>query len=141
MVTGESASIELAKAIDAKNIVVKIPKEYEGNEVHWINEILDVRFSRKPTSVAKVVINERDGTIIVDSKIEFKPVAIAHRNMIVDASAAARIQEFEPSDTGAPKLKSLVAALQALKVTPDGMIDIIRALDRKGFIYGKVIYK
>ena len=49
------------------------------------------------------------------------------------------VYQLDPSATSPTKLKSLVDALNALQVPTADVIDIIKALERNGAVYGRVI--
>jgi len=46
---------------------------------------------------------------------------------------------LETSATPTPKLKALVDTLNALKVPPEDVIDIVKGLDRDGKLHGQLI--
>ena len=51
------------QAVNASNIVVRIPQEYQSNPVAFVADILDVDiYSAEPE--ARVIINQRTGTIV-----------------------------------------------------------------------------
>ena len=46
---------------------------------------------------------------------------------------------IDPSETNAPKLKSLIETLNAIHLPTEDMIDIIKGLDRNGKLHAKLI--
>ena len=134
-------TVPVAEALDQVNVEVTIPKKYLDSPVLFIYQVLNQRILN-PEADARVVINEREGVIVIGSSVEIAPVAVAHNNLSIEAGAGAPSRfvaiapEAEPKLT---KLKSLVDALNALKVPTSDIIDIIKGLEKGGHIYGQVI--
>ena len=148
----------IAMALDQNNISVKVPYPFITNPVPFlsrINAIELIGVDKIPT----VAINERTGAIVIDSEVEIAPVAISHKNISIQPAAQAGAQQpgqQQPNQTpnkwvkidleeargGATniKLQSLVDAMNLMKVPPQDMIDIIRTIDSKGDLYGKIQY-
>ncbi len=132
---------EPARAIDQVNIEVPIPKKYRENPVEFIAQILDMQII-PPKHDARVVIDERNGSIVIGENVMVGRVAVAHRNLSIetgDAPANGPFLEIDQSDTSTTRLKALVSALNALKVSPDDIMDIIKSLERSGDLYGRLI--
>ena len=139
---GASDTLVLARAIDQLHIEVGIPKAYEMESVQFVSLIMDIPLAqiKKPK---RVVINEREGVIVIGEDVLISPVAINHKNLTIDARPATG--GFAAVDTDSPrqpraKLKNLVDALNGLNVPTADVIAIIRTLDRNGDLYGEVIY-
>jgi flagellar P-ring protein precursor FlgI len=73
---------EIAKALDAGAVQVRIPDDYVGRTVEFIAlvEALDV----SPDAGARVVINERTGTVVMGDSVRIAPVAVAHGGMSIE---------------------------------------------------------
>jgi flagellar P-ring protein precursor FlgI len=102
----------------------------------------------EPQTEARIVINQKTGTIVFGGDVEIGAVVITHKNMVVDVAAttgqstappASRFVPLETSATPTPKLKALVDTLNALKVPPEDVIDIVKGLDRDGKLHGQLI--
>jgi flagellar P-ring protein precursor FlgI len=139
---GASDTLVIAKAIDQLHIEVGIPKAYEMEEVQFVSLVMDIPLAqvKKPK---RVVINEREGVIVIGEDVLLSPVAINHKNLTIDARPAQG--GFAALDTDTPrqpraKLKNLVDALNGLNVPTADVIAIIRTLDRNGDLYGEVIF-
>ncbi|MEM8944417.1 MAG: flagellar basal body P-ring protein FlgI [Planctomycetota bacterium] len=129
------------QAINAANIVVTVPQVYrdERDEVGFLAELLEVRIYN-PEPEARVVINERTGSIVIHGEVQIGNVAISHRNIVVEATEQTpRFNELKLEQETVPKLKSLVDALNALKVPNSDAIEIIKDIDRAGKLHGKLI--
>ncbi len=136
----EIPDYRLAKAVDAANIVVRIPDHDLQDPAVFVSQVLDQRIYNLQND-ARVVINERAGTIVIGGDVQIAPVAITHESLVVEAGRAPtpEIQPIDQAGNSGMKLKSLVDALGALKVPTSDMIEIIKTLKRNGDLYGDVI--
>jgi flagellar P-ring protein precursor FlgI len=131
----------IAKAVDQVNIEVRIRDIYRENPVEFIAHVLDTQIV-PPKHDARVVIDERNGSIVIGDNVMVGRVAVAHRNLSIETGSGATTGPFfeiDQSDSSTTRLKALVAALNSLKVSPDDIIDIIKSLERSGDLYGRLI--
>ncbi len=128
------------QAINASNIAMKVPDIYVDDPVDFISILLDTQVYA-PEPEARVVINERTGSIVISGDVQIGDVVVSHKNIVVDA--AAQVPPFaalDPQDEGdSPKLTALVDALNALKVPNADAIDIIKNIERSGKLHGRLI--
>ncbi|NOZ38718.1 MAG: flagellar basal body P-ring protein FlgI [Planctomycetes bacterium] len=127
------------QAVNAANIVISLPNAYQDDPVAFISEILELQtFSPEPE--ARVVINQRTGSIVIHGEIEIGDVVISHKNIVVEANEETpRFSQLSIEKEKSPKLKSLVDALNALKVPNEDAIQIIKDIDRSGKLHGRLI--
>ncbi len=128
----------IAIARDQVNIVVRVSEQYNNDLVAFIALLMDTRILN-PNRSDRVVINERAGIVVVGADVEIGPVAITHKNLAIEAGGGSSFVGFDPERSAEPKLKSLVAALNALQVPTSDVIQIIKRLERSGQIFGDVI--
>jgi flagellar P-ring protein precursor FlgI len=78
----ETLNFEYASTIDPSAVRLKIPPAYIDKKVEFITLIegLDVSVDIP----ARVVINERTGTVVIGDKVRISPVAIAHGNLTIE---------------------------------------------------------
>jgi len=131
----------IARAIDQVTIDVTIPASYSDNPALFAATLLSTRLA--PAMVdTRVIINERKQAIIVGADVEINPVVVMHKNRIIQVGDQ-QLQEavaFNPrGDSSRPKLESLVAALNLLKVPTGDVIDIIKMLKHKRALFGELI--
>ena len=113
------------------------------NPVEFVAIIQGIEMLQLP-SEATVVINERTGVIVIGSDVQIRPVAVTLNNIRVEAGKVPS-PDFIPLNpqpqevSSAAKLKSLVDALNAVKVPPRDIIDVIKELHRGGYLYGQLI--
>jgi flagellar P-ring protein precursor FlgI len=110
--------------------------------VDFVSQVLSLPINQVQTG-ARVVINERAGSIVIDGDVEIGAVVVSHKNVTVETGGAAVAgQQFVPLDLQpipSPKLKALVAALNAVHVPPEDMIEIIKRLHRSGKLHARLI--
>ncbi len=151
----ETLGSNYAIALDSSSVNLRIPNEYKNNIVELITLIegIDV-----PVDVnARVVINERTGTVVIGDKVKISPVAIAHGNLTIEIKTEYKVSQPPPfapkgaetvvvpdtevqvkeekvslSEVSGATLGEVVRALNALGVTPRDLISILQALKRAG---------
>lgn len=133
---------EIAKAIDQVSIEVTIPPSYAQRPTLFVSTLLSTRLS-PPQVNTRVIINERKQMFAIGADVEISPVAIMHKSRLIQIGDQVGVNEavaFNPrGDTSKPKLESLVAALNLLKVPAADVIDIIKMLKHKRALFGELI--
>ncbi|MBF0104833.1 MAG: flagellar basal body P-ring protein FlgI [Deltaproteobacteria bacterium] len=143
-----------ADAIDSGSVNVKIPNQFTSRIVQLISRIETLEV--KPDAMAKVILNERTGTIVMGSEVKIAPVAVAHGNLTIQVTTEYEVSQPNPFATGdtrvVPKtsiladtgeegslalvegvsIGELVRALNELGVTPRDLIAIIQAIKSAG---------
>ncbi|MCE9606649.1 MAG: flagellar basal body P-ring protein FlgI [Planctomycetia bacterium] len=130
-----------AKALNSQNIVVNVPAQYRDDYVLFVSQIMSLTMS-EPATEARVVINERAGSIVIGADVEIGAVVVSHKNIVIETENNLPNDRFipiDPAGTQTTKLRSLVAALQAVKVPNADIIEIIKGLDRNGKLHGRLI--
>jgi flagellar P-ring protein FlgI len=141
----------IAVALDAKNVVVTIPRAERARPDAFIARILRLQLPMVPVE-ARVTINERTGTMILTGDVEISPVVISHKGLTIStirpepiASPTRPIQKqmdfvaVDPNKSGGAKLQDLLDALDQLKVPAEDRISIIKELHRSGKVHAKLI--
>ncbi len=129
---------EMVRAIDASNIVVKIPEVFMRDPVAFASDLLETRIE-DPQTESRVVINSRAGTIVISGDVEIGDVIVSHKNVVVDSTPAPSFTPIDVDDSSKPKLQALVDQLNQLKVPTADMIEIIRGIERNGKLHGRLI--
>jgi flagellar P-ring protein precursor FlgI len=73
---------DIARAIDQVKIEVTVPPNYEKDPALFASLLLDTR-TYPPKTDSKVIVNERKGLIIVGVDVEIGPVAVMHKNRLI----------------------------------------------------------
>jgi flagellar P-ring protein precursor FlgI len=125
-------------AQDAANIVVRIPGEYRENPVAFVADVLDVDiYSAEPE--ARVVINQRTGSIVISGDVSIGDVVVSHKNVVVEAGQTPSFEAIDTDQADSAKLDALVNALNSIKVPTEDRIAIIKEIARSGKLHGRLI--
>lgn len=134
-----NADEPICRAIDAANIVIRIPEVYRDDPVFFASEVLGMTLHYEHEPEARVVINQGAGSIVISGEVEIGDVVVSHKNIIVETVASQRFTSLGADQVENPRLKQLVDQLNALKVPAHDMIEIIRGIDRNGKLHGRLI--
>jgi len=149
-----------ASAVNSNVISVSLPTQYEGNVVGLIADVESVEVATD--SVAKVIVNERTGTVIIGGQARISPVAVSHGALTVEISSDIAVSQPKPVSggttvvtekkdvkaaeemaslveiNGGATIGELVRALNALKVTPRDLIAILQAIKEAGALQAQL---
>ncbi len=123
---------QYATAYDSGTIDVIVPFNYEGNSVELLAIIEN--FNINVDTKAKVVLNERTGTVIMGEHVSIDPVAISHGDLAIEIKGAPkgtkpeRVAEIK----AAASVSELVRALNTLGVQPKDLTAIFQTLKGLG---------
>jgi flagellar P-ring protein precursor FlgI len=151
-----------ANAIDGGVVSVKIPEPYTSRLVDFVAELEDIEVT--PLRAAKVVINERTGTIVAGGDVRLAPVAVVHGSLTIvvketptvsqptapltrgttvvaprtdiDATEGQRSMVYVPA---APTLADVASALGTLGLSPREMASVLQALRGAGALEAEVV--
>ncbi len=154
---GENTALPL----DAGEIRIKIPADRQNNLVSFIAEV--EALTVVVDEVAKVVLNERTGTVVAGSNVMIRPVTISHGSLNITIKSYPLISQpgaFSNGTTevfnnlvpsvaqdsanaiaieGASNVQEVAAALNSLKVSPKDIIAIFQALKEAGALVGELV--
>lgn len=154
-------NITAAKALDGNTIKIFIPEKFLNDRISFLSLIENLNV-KATDGGAKVVINERTGTIVIGSDVKLLPAAIAHGNLTVTVStlnevsqpnqfgqgSTAFVQNSKISVNKTPgkiiqlpansNLNELVRALNTIGVTPFDLISILQALKEAGSLEANI---
>jgi flagellar P-ring protein precursor FlgI len=146
--------------VDGGTVQVRVPRKYAGNVVSFIGRIglLEVT----PDAPARVVINERTGTVVAGEHVKIATVAIAHGGLTVITGEEPQVSQPAPFSQGetvvvprtqidvqekqgqlmvlerSSTVADLARALNALGVSPRDLIAIFQALKRAGALHAEL---
>lgn len=144
-----------ARALDGRTVNVSAPLDANAR-VSFIAEMEELPLEASIPS-AKVVINSRTGSIVLNGAVTLGPCAIAHGNLSISISSTPVISQPNPLSTGgqtvvaekssiqikqepgiliqvpaSPLLSDVVRALNALGATPQDLLAILQAIKAAG---------
>lgn len=138
-IVNRDLSGKFATAKDAATIDVIVPGSYEGRGVEFLANIENLMVS--PDRKAKVVVNERTGTVIIGEGVRVSKVAISHGDLTVkvegkkadDDPAKDRVGTLKGTNVG-----ELVKGLNRLGVSPKDLITILENIKAAGALQGEL---
>lgn len=153
---------ELARPVDPGTVQVMVPQSYEGNVVGLLTDIEQLKVD--PDEVAKVVIDESTGTIVMGENVRISTVAIAQGQLTIRITETPQVSQPSPFSTGGTtttvqrsdvqvdegsqnrlavmdhgvSLQELVNNLNALGIGPRDMISILQAIKAAGALQAEI---
>ena len=151
---------QMARAIDSNTVVVQIPDYYPGGAVELAAAIenLDI----VPDAAAKVVIDERTGTVVMGENVRISTLAISHGNLTIEIKEQPRVSQPLPFSGGTTQvipesevtvkeekdnlivvpagvsIGEVVKALNAIGATPRDLIAILQAIKAAGALQAEL---
>ncbi len=148
---------------DAGWVEVEVPEDFASPEkmVGFVSQLENLKII--PDASAKVVINERTGTVVVGENVEISPVAIAHQGLKIEITAQAKASQPQPFSLGQTEIisepQSLVTekqgklislppattvgemadALNTLGLSPREIIAIFQTLKQAGALHASLV--
>lgn len=129
-----------ATAIDQGTIDLIVPFSYDGNAVELMAVLENLTVNTD--SRAKVVINERSGTVVAGGKVRIKNVALSHGDLSISVGGAKASQKgagkklVEIQNT--TSVTDLVNVLNELGTSPKDLTAIFQALKSAGALEGEL---
>jgi flagellar P-ring protein FlgI len=145
-----------AKALDAATVRVQLPAKFLSDRVGFLAFMEQMKIP-VAAPIARVVVNERTGTIVIGTGVKLLPAAVAHGGITVSIQDTNEVSQPQPFSTGGTTtpvtnttvkiekipgsliklgptntLNDLVTALNAIGVTPTDLISILQALKAAG---------
>lgn len=151
-----------AKATDLSTVQLNIPPSYNGELVELLTDIEQLRV--EPDQIARVVIDEQSGVIVMGENVGISTVAVAQGNLTVRITETPQVSQPTPfSNTGTTEvvprtevtvdeqedrrlglvpgtveLQEVVNGLNSLGVGPRDMITILQAIKASGALQAEI---
>lgn len=151
-----------AIALDGSEIQVTVPANAQANITAFLAQLESITVI--PDAVARVVLNERTGTIVAGTNVQILPVTISHGSLKISIKSYPIISQptpFTQGETvlfnnlvpyvetkdsnhvvtidGATNVQEVAAALNSLKVSPRDIIAIFQAIKEAGALPAELI--
>ena len=151
----------IALAKDEGEIAVKVPSDRQKNLIGFLADLESINVQKD--EVAKVVLDERTGTVVAGSNVKILPASITHGSLNITIRSYPIISQpnaFSNGSTqvfnnlipyvnqdstntiaiqGASTVQQVAAALNSLKVSPQDIISIFQALQKAGALVGELV--
>lgn len=142
---------------------VRLQQLDQGNEFRFVSNCRNLMV--QPDAVARVVINERTGTVVIGGNVRLTGAAIAHGNIIVTTTEQPQVSQPAPFSEGqtvvvprtevdvteeggilnvlgdAVTVGDLATSLNALGVTPRDLSSIFQMLKASGDLHAELIFQ
>lgn len=150
---------EFARAEDVSTVKLSVPDKFRGNMVPLMASLENLNIT--PDGKAKVVVDEKTGTVVLGQDVRLSKVAVAHGNLQVVISEDEEVSQPGPFSEGetvvtpqtdvaieeqnnrlmlmeGATLQELVDGLNSIGAAPRDLISIIRALKVAGSLHADV---
>jgi flagellar P-ring protein precursor FlgI len=148
----------IAQAHDFRTIAVKRPPTVTASNLFAeIGELMV-----EPETAARIVIDEKNGTIVMGDDVRLSPVAISHGNIVIKVTEQPIVVQPLPLSNGVttvqpqtdisvaesggnlavlrgPTLETLVAGLNRMGLKPNDMISILQTIKAAGALQADLI--
>lgn len=153
---------QTALAKDASTINICVPPEYVGYEVNFIASLGAIEVV--PDNIARVVINERTGTIIATSNVRISTVAVSHGSLTITIASTQAVSQpnafanvgetrtVQGTETNVvdakggfkivnemPTIQEVASAMNALGLSTRDMMAIFQAMKRAGALQADLV--
>lgn len=149
-----------ASAKDGSTVAITIPEKYRGNVISMMAMVENITV--QPEQMAKVVVNERTGTIVMGDGVRISRVAISHGNLNIEINEKTEVSQPAPLSNGETVINSnstidvyedsgkmhligggvsigeLVRALNAIGATPRDLIAILQSIKQAGALQARL---
>jgi len=153
-----------AKAVDSNSVRVQMPEDLAGTAVDFVAQLESLEVDADVP--ARVIINERTGTIVATSRIRISSCAVSQGNVTISIASTLNVSQPNPlSERGStevtpstdtqineekgslvvlpelPTIEKVAAALNALGVTPRDMMSMFQAMKQAGALQAELIIR
>lgn len=150
-----------AQALDPATISLDIPKKYQGKIVDLMTRVEQLQV--QPDQLARVVIDESSGIVVIGKDVKINRLAIAQGNLTIKITDIPFVSQPLPFSNGTTvsgvttaininegidakltvvntgvNLQELVDGLNALGVTPRDLISILQAIKASGALQAEI---
>ncbi|MGE4277977.1 MAG: flagellar basal body P-ring protein FlgI [Magnetospirillum sp.] len=152
----------VARPIDPSTVQITVPGDYRGNVVGLLTDIEQLKV--EPDQIAKIVIDEANGTIVMGENVRISTVAVAQGQLTIRITETPQVSQPSPFsatgdttvvdrtdievDDGQGKkltvvphgvtLQELVNGLNNLGIGPRDLISILQAIKASGAIQADI---
>ena len=152
---------EVAKALDSGALELNIPEAYREDISRFLANVETLEVD--PDTVARIVVNEKTGTVVIGQNVRISTVAVSHGNLSITIDETQIVSQPRPftetgrtvvtpesdieireSDNqlmvvdGGATIGELVRALNAIGVTPRDLISIFQSIKAAGALQAEL---
>ncbi len=152
---------ETAQPLDSGSVRVRMPADYNGRVVNFVADLENLQI--RTDTPAKIVVNERTGTIVMGKDVRISTVAVSHGNLNLIIRESAAVSQPNPLAAGTTvavpqtsveaeeeegnlvvmemgvSIDEIAKALNAIGATPRDLIAIFQAIKTAGALHGELV--
>jgi flagellar P-ring protein FlgI len=145
---------DVARAENAGVVTITLPQSYQKTPTEFVADLESLTV--EPDTMARIVVNERTGTIVMGKDVRIAPVAVMQGNLTVEVQTTFNVSQPNPLSTGTTEVtpqvtvaakeqrardillkegatvEELVRALNAIGATPRDIVAILQNLKTAG---------
>ncbi len=151
----------VSRPVDSGTLELTVPESYHGRVPGFLAKLESLHV--EPDSVARIVVNEKTGTVVIGEKVRISTVAVAHGNLSISIKESLNVSQPLPFSRGGetvvtpesdveieePKEKlviveagasigELVRALNAIGVSSRDLISIFQSIKAAGALQAEL---
>ena len=151
----------LAQPQDSSSLRIQVPEQFRGQLVNFIAGLENLPV--QPDSVARIVVNEKTGTIVMGEGVRIATVAVSHSNLNLVISERDQVSQPAPLSKGQTvvvpdteiemteeagnlvvmemgvNIGDVAKALNAIGATPRDLIAIFQAIKAAGALHAELV--
>jgi flagellar P-ring protein precursor FlgI len=151
----------LASAVDSGSLTIRVPYDFQEHAIDFIAALESLTIT--PDSPAKIVVNERTGTIVMGEGVKISTVAVSHANLSIVISETASVSQPNALAQGQTEvipetaidvveekanlvvmemginIGDVANALNAIGATPRDLIAIFQAIKAAGALHAELV--
>lgn len=145
-----------ARSIDAGSVEISVPASYLGQSVELISRVENLEI--EPDAAAKVVVDERTGTVVMGTNVRILPIAISYGNLNIRIGQDAAQQQPEQEGDQAPPpqpleenrvilfkgavdIKEVVNGLNKVGISNTDLVELLKTIKTAGALQAELIIK
>ena len=151
----------IAFSKDSGSVEITVPNRFQKNVVKFVSSLERLRVS--PDTKAKIIIDERTGTIVIGENVRISTIAVSHGSLTIQIKEDPEVVQPKPLSKGettvvprtrviveegedrllvvpeGASISNIVTALNAIGVTPRDLIAILQAIKAAGALHADLI--
>ena len=135
---GDETDFNVAFA-DSGRISVTVPDEYRDRTVQMI--ALLEQLTVPPFYTDRVVINPRSGVVVMGQDVRIGKVAVSYKGLKISVEDGTGYADKESESfliDQRPTVEEFVDLLREIGVDTEGLIEVLKAIDHAGALYGRL---
>lgn len=152
---------DIARSIDAGTVEIQVPQQSRESLVQFISLVENLEIA--PDTIARIVLNERTGTVIMGENVRISTVAVSHGNLSVMIKETEQVSQPLPFSQGETvvtpeseivveeesmqllvvnegvNIREVVNGLNAIGVSPRDLISILQAIRASGALQAELV--